>query len=270
MRRRTYGLIGALVVAAAGAALLVGTRARPTAGKTPVVVEMFTAEGCPGCPDGDAALDAVIRDASMPNVRIVALGEHVAYWDHLGWSDAYALPESKTRQSDYLTHVFKNGGLYTPQFVVDGQWQGSGTSAEGARRAIADAAKAPKAIVTVQPAWLAEAGAVRVRIAVVVPPSLTLKERADVVLALTEDRVGATATAGEHKGRTLQHSAVARVLKTVGTLGARERSWATTTMIPVQGGWKRADLQAVGLLQERESRRIVGADAARLTPQGSN
>jgi hypothetical protein len=258
--------MGALAALAIGAAMLAGRGARPHGASKPVIVEVFTAQGCSGCPAGEQAIDDLIRNPVVSNAEMIVLAEHVPYWDHIGWTDTFAQPEFKTRQSDYLSKVFRNGGLYTPQAIVDGQWEGSGASAEAVRRAVADAVSAPKATMTVDPLWIEGAGAVRVQMHVELPPELVLKESADVLLAITEDRLTTQITDGDNKGKTVQQNAVARFLKVVGSLDAGSRTWSTTATVPVAGGWKHTDLRAIGMLQERASRRMIGGAAARMTP----
>jgi hypothetical protein len=167
--RKPLVLIGALAVTAVGAAMLVGRGGRPQDQPKPVVVEVFTAEGCSGCPPADEAIDELIRKPNVANAQMIVLAEHVSYWDHIGWVDPFAQEAFKTRQSDYLTHVFRYGGLYAPQAVVDGLWEGSGASAEAMRRAARDAAAAPKASMTVAPTWLEAARAIRVEMHVELP-----------------------------------------------------------------------------------------------------
>ena len=80
----------------------------------PVVVELFTAQGCSSCPPADALLaDMADRD------DLLALSFHVDYWDYLGWADAFASPDFTLRQQAYA-HAFHERGLYTPQMIVGG------------------------------------------------------------------------------------------------------------------------------------------------------
>jgi hypothetical protein len=83
----------------------------------PVVVELFTSQGCSSCPPADAVLAEL---ATRPNV--LALGFHVDYWDRLGWRDPLSAPGSTARQNDYAKQ-FGKSEIYTPQIVVDGQRQ---------------------------------------------------------------------------------------------------------------------------------------------------
>jgi hypothetical protein len=83
----------------------------------PVVVELFTSQGCSSCPPADAVLTEL---AARPDV--IALGFHVDYWDRLGWKDPLSAPGSTERQNDYAAR-FGRREIYTPQLVVDGKRQ---------------------------------------------------------------------------------------------------------------------------------------------------
>ena len=108
---------------AIAAALLLGAcsaRAVGVGGHGPIVVELFTSQGCSSCPPAEANLAAV---ADRPDV--IALSFGVTYWDQLGWKDAYAQPAFTQRQSDYA-RALGQGDVYTPEIVVDGRKAGVG------------------------------------------------------------------------------------------------------------------------------------------------
>src|SRR3954451_11478317 len=86
---------------------------------SPVVVELFTSEGCSSCPPADAALSRLQRGELVPDVPVLALGEHVDYWDQLGWKDAFSKRLFSERQAEYAD-FFHREGAYTPQMIVDG------------------------------------------------------------------------------------------------------------------------------------------------------
>lgn len=116
------GLLGAVGSTAQSA----GVRpVRLTAATTePVVVELFTAQGCSGCPDANQVVEGL---AEAPG--IIALTYAVDYWDYLGWPDTFAKPEFAQRQRAYQS-AMRLRSVYTPQIVIDGRRQVSG--AEGA------------------------------------------------------------------------------------------------------------------------------------------
>ena len=101
-----------------------------------------------------------------------------------------------------------------------------------------------------------------VRFHVVVPRSLALRDSADVVVAITEDNLATEVRRGENRGRTLRHSAVVRSLTAIGTLSPGEREWSNRVSVSLATDWTATNVRIIGFLQERASRRIVGAGAA--------
>ena len=109
-----------------------------------VVVELFTSEGCSSCPPADALLAQLVSDQKIAGAEVIALEEHVDYWNHLGWTDPFSSQEFTFRQQEY-EEKFRTGSVYTPQMIVDGRDEFAGGNMVRARAAIAKAAQAPKA-----------------------------------------------------------------------------------------------------------------------------
>jgi len=95
--------------------LSLGAAGGAGAGNGPVVVELYTSQGCYSCPPADAYLGKLARQKN-----VIALSFHITYWDYLGWKDPYALKAATNRQKTYSRH-FRRGYVYTPQMVIDGQ-----------------------------------------------------------------------------------------------------------------------------------------------------
>ena len=232
-----------------------------TSHDTIVVAELFTSEGCSSCPPADDVLRDLVRRQPVPGVRVLALGEHVDYWDRLGWRDPFSSAQFSTRQSNYDARVFRANQVYTPQLVIDGQYEQVGSDVKAVLRSIQQAARAPKATVDVTVDRAGTGRDLGVAVDVDVPPALTLHEAVDVVVAITEDNLVTNVARGENRGRTLRHTGVVRALTTIATLTSG-RTWSGRTSVPWQSSWKPADVRVVGFLQERDSRRIVGAGVA--------
>src|SRR4051812_36045144 len=104
-------------------------------GPTPVIVELFTSEGCSDCPAADTLLEKIVAAQPIAGAQIIGLGQHVAYWDRQGWKDRFSSAAFTSRQQAYQTR-FNTESIYTPQMVVDGRAEFVGSDAMAARRAI--------------------------------------------------------------------------------------------------------------------------------------
>ncbi len=242
-----------LILIAAAAALAACASLLPVqaAQTTPVIVELFTSEGCSSCPPADTLLSEYAKSSPIPGVEIIALGEHVDYWNHGGWADPFSAAKFTARQNDYSS-AFHLDSVYTPQIIVDGKAQFVGSDDDAARAAIARAARLPKAQVT-----LLETAPGRLSVSVGHLPASAASDPADVYLAVTEDNLTSSVGGGENAGRHLSHSSVVRELVPIGTItGAMFTASPTVALKP---GWRRGHLHAVVFAQERTSRRIVGA-----------
>ncbi len=111
----------ALWLAAGFAALAVPAYAADVTPAPPVVVELFTSQGCSSCPPADAYLGEL---AKKPG--ILALGFHIGYWNYIGWTDPYSLPLAAERQRAYGQRLGLHY-VYTPQMVIDGSGEGVGS-----------------------------------------------------------------------------------------------------------------------------------------------
>jgi hypothetical protein len=183
-------------------------------GQTPVLVELFTSEGCSSCPPADRLLARLAAEQPVPGAFVVPLALHVDYWDRLGWKDPYSSAAFTERQGAYAARFGNAGQVYTPQMVVDGRTEFVGNDESAARRAIAAAAKEPRAFVRLERG--ADPGTVRITVAGVPAAS-------PILLALTEDPPASDVTRGENAGKKLAHVAVARDLRVVGVADERGR-----------------------------------------------
>src|SRR5690348_12554094 len=144
------------------------------AAETPVIVELFTSEGCSSCPPADQLLMKLESQQPVAGVHIIALSEHVDYWDRLGWRDPFSAAQFTSRQQEY-SQRFHDSGPYTPEMVVDGANGFVGNQSSDALKAIMQAGRAAKATVRI--------AAANGKIAI---QADGVKQAADVVVAITE------------------------------------------------------------------------------------
>jgi hypothetical protein len=201
----------------------------------------------------------------VPSVEVVGLSEHVDYWDHLGWRDPFSSPAYTTRQAEYAARVFHSGSTYTPQLVIDGQYEAVGSDVAAVRKAILRASNAPKALVRLSAAHK-NAGRIDVHVQVVHQAGVVLRERGDIIVAVTQDGLADDVSRGENRGRRLVHSAVVRSLTALGSVAGPEPAFTSSTSLPIDPTWNMSDLRVIALLQEHGSRRILGAGSVVLTP----
>src|SRR5215204_535743 len=160
-------------------ALANGSGAPPQA-PVPVLVELFTAEGCSSCPPADTLLEKMVEAQPASGAFIVGLGEHVDYWDRLGWKDRFSSAALTARQQQYAARS-SNDEVYTPEMVVDGQESFVGSDLDAARRAIERALARPHGTVGLTCDTLG-ATAVKVTVAVSNLPASSPGDRADIIV----------------------------------------------------------------------------------------
>jgi hypothetical protein len=179
------------------------------AGERPILVELFTSEGCSSCPPADALLAEL---AGRPEV--LALSFHVDYWDRLGWKDPFSSALSTDRQQRYAA-LLGLATVYTPQIVVDGKWQAVGSNRASVERALASARDSRTEV----PMLLAlDHGRARIKL------GAGNAELSGAVFLVGFDRRHVTAVrAGENDGRALAHVDVVRGLEEVAQFDGRAR-----------------------------------------------
>ena len=225
--------------------------------RVPVIVELFTSEGCSSCPPADQLLSNIERQQPVAGVELIALGEHVDYWDSLGWKDRFSSALFTARQQEY-GRVFRLDSVYTPQVVVNGQAQALGSDWRDVQKAVRSAAEGPKATVGIS---LTGYDSLSFRI-----DNLPAGTRgADILLAVTESDIESAVERGENKGRRLRHSAVVRSLTSLGRFDAKkDNAYSAEARLNLNPQWNRRNLRLVLFVQDRTSLRILGAASIRL------
>jgi hypothetical protein len=225
-----------------------------------VLVELFTSEGCSTCPPADWLLADLDEKQPVEGAQIIALGEHVDYWNRLGWKDPFSSAEFSKRQLDYM-QALKLKDVYTPQMIVDGRIEFVGSKVSKAYEMIAKAAHSPKAAVSLA-AKLSAAKSLTLTVRVENLPEVSAGDTADLFLAITESHLLSDVTKGENSGRKLTHAAVTRKLVRIGSVSGKAFSAQKT--LELDSAWNRSNLKAVAFVQERASRQVLGAAAINL------
>jgi hypothetical protein len=231
------------------------TTQTPAIGSTPVLVELFTSEGCSSCPPADALLMRLGQKQPVREADVIVLEEHVDYWDRLGWKDPFSSEVATARQEEY-GEAFGGRQVYTPQMVVDGHAEFVGSSESEALRAVRSASAAPKPAVRLS--W-ADGGMLVIHVEPLT--NATRGDTAQVVLAVTENLLRSDVNRGENAGRALEHDGVVRQLITVGKADTGANGFSSTIAVRAVHEWNGANLRAIVFVQERHSRRVLAAAA---------
>ena len=230
--RKRFGLVPWIVSVATVAAIGFGlfhkavafSETDGAADGAPVVLELFTSEGCSSCPPADALL----TDLGSSMKSVIPLAYHVDYWNHLGWSDPFSSRQWSERQSDYA-RAMNLDGEYTPQMVISGGWQCAGSDAGSIERAVAAARSASPVGRTSVQANFAGAGSRKLQVKV----SAQMLSNAGagphtVMLALYENGLVSKIGAGENGGREITYDYTVRRLLPVFELDSAKGASAST------------------------------------------
>ena len=230
--------------------------------RTPVLVELFTSEGCSSCPPADALLEKLDRSQPVNGAELIVLSEHVDYWNDIGWKDPYSSHEYSQRQSAYASR-FGRGSIYTPQMVIDGHLELVGSDERGAIRAIENETKFAKVSLTLSAVRFESSNKLSMHVeSDPLGPSAAARS-AGLFLAIADDSDESQVSRGENAGRTLKHVAVLRSLVAVGTVSKSDKFSRDVTVS--FNNQDRRHLRIVGLIQERPAGRVLGVASARLS-----
>lgn len=257
-------VLGGLLTASLSLCIAATTFAAENAeSRVPVLVELFTSEGCSSCPPADAMLAKLDRLQPVPGAQIIVMEEHVDYWNHDGWTDKYSSSALTQRQTGYRDK-FKLNDDYTPQMVVDGTTQFNGSEGKTAVQAI-DAARS-KAKVGVRVSAVSvdkktfhahvEADGLGASFGV---------RKADVFLAVALDQAESQVLRGENKGRDMKHVAVAISLTKVGSVeevhgaGGQLGGLSRDVVVKLPNAVEAGSLRVIAFVQKADSGEVIGA-----------
>ncbi|HEY3740461.1 MAG TPA: DUF1223 domain-containing protein [Bryobacteraceae bacterium] len=224
--------------------------------RTPVLVELFTSEGCNSCPPADKFLQALEQRQPVKGVNIIILSEHVDYFDGEGWRDPFGSPQFTNRQRDYELSLKGDADIFTPQMFVNGKSGFVGSKFDVGLREIAKGAGRPVAAIQVDHVNV-EGNALTASISIPEIPEGAGKGPFDVTVAVSESGLHSTPTAGENRGVAMVQAGVVRWLKVVGK--ATAAGYQGDVHLKLDHSWKRDSLKLVVFLSDRKTRAVWGA-----------
>jgi hypothetical protein len=225
---------------------------------TPLLVELFTSEGCSSCPPADRVLEHLDTAQPVPGADLIVLSEHVTYWDREGWKDHYSSAQLTDRQSMYVQKLGLSNP-YTPQLLVDGfaefHWDDSAQTTATLQKA----ETFPKVPVTLTAVHIDPATPTVVRGHLDIDGTKAPRD-ADVQVAVALSHVESQVQSGENSGKHLTHVAVVQQLVKVGTLKTGRRlSQDFTVKLPA--GTDPANVRVVAIVQTQGIEDVIGAAA---------
>jgi hypothetical protein len=262
-RRAAWSLAAAalpLVLLTSGA----GGRAEvaPDAARTPILMELFTSEGCSSCPPVDTWVARLDASQPVPGAEIIVLSEHVDYWDHDGWKDPFSSPSITARQQAYV-HNLGLSDVYTPQIILDGDAE---LKPADPQQTLTKAAAAPMIPVRLSSAALG-AGSPATLTGRIEADGGAEKKNADVFVAVALDKTLTDVLAGENDGKKLENIAVVKEMVKVGKL-EKGKTFDQPFSIRLWPDADPANLRVVAFVQESGPGRILGAGMTKEIAKG--
>lgn len=216
----------------------------------PVLLELFTSQGCSSCPPADQLLTRLGKAGTVAGVPVIPLAFHVDYWNRLGWKDPFSAARWSARQQRYARAV-AGGRVYTPQLVVNGRTHVVGSRRGRVAAAVKQQAKGIR--VAVRAALAIARGRATVRVRTARPRR---GKNVELVVALYENGLLTTVPRGENAGRRLRNDYVVRALRVVPL--ARDK----TVTFRLARTWDAKNLGAVAWLRDASSQAVLGVARA--------
>ncbi|HVM31877.1 MAG TPA: DUF1223 domain-containing protein [bacterium] len=234
------GLSFLSLVQPAGAQMAFGTRAGEPA---PVVLELFTSQGCSSCPAAETLLNRM-------GVPLIPLAFHVDYWNYLGWTDPFSSADYTGRQRAYAATLGRDS-LYTPQLIIAGLSDAVGSDESAVQAGIAATrGRLAQTSLTLAVKHLAEGLQIQVKSGGADKPG------GDWVLnvAVFENGLVTAVPRGENSGKTLKENFVVRSFSRLYPMKEVQILW-----VPWNGAWKNENLGVAAYLQDRRSLAVDSA-----------
>lgn len=224
---------------------------------SPVLVELFTSEGCSSCPPADALLQQLDRSQPVAGAQLIVLSEHVDYWNHIGWTDPYSSRFFSDRQSVY-SNRFGLSSVYTPQMVVDGTTEFVGNDSHLAAQAAQKALAQQKVAVRISNISLDTPNLLRAHVETGALPDVSKARKADVYLVVALNHAESQVLRGENGGRRLTHVGVVQSLTKIGSLDPG-KNFAQDVRVKLDPKTDLSNLRVIAFVQQAGQRQVLGA-----------
>jgi hypothetical protein len=240
-------------------------RTRPSnSTRVPVLLELFTSEGCSSCPPADRLLESLDSKQPVPGAELIVLSEHVDYWNHLGWKDPWSSALYSARQEEYVGKL-KSGDVYTPQLVVDGRLQVVGSDRAEVVSAVQKTIREVKIPISIS-GVTRTGNQLSAHVDIAAAGWNTKAGRATLYVAVADSSDESHVSRGENAGSSLAHVAVVRVLKDVSGVDAGQAVSKDVVLTVPPGGESRV----VAFLQDNVSGNVLGAAMRRVMTRGAS
>jgi len=240
------------------ACLAVGncSQAADGVGPVPVLVELFTSEGCSSCPPMDAWLQRMDSAQPVPGAQLIVLSEHVDYWNHDGWKDPYSSSSMTARQGDYV-RALKLETPATPQVVVGGTVKLNLNDPQQISQTLRQAAAAPVVPVRIVSAAIDPANPAVIRARIEVDGN-SAPHNADIYRAVALSHAESQVLRGENGGKHLAHTAVLQSLSKIGKL-EKGKNFSREVEIKLNPGTDSKNVRLIVFAQESGPGKVLGA-----------
>jgi len=223
---------------------------------TPILVELFTSEGCSSCPPADAWLQRMDSVQPLPNARLIVLSEHVDYWNHDGWKDPYSSSLITERQSNYV-NALKLKTPYTPQVIVDGAMELKLTDEQQMEKIFEQAGAAAKIPIRITSASVDPTHSDVLRIHIEAEQN-SADHDADIYAAIALDHAESQVLRGENSGKHLTHVSVVESMTKIGKL-EKSKSFSKDVEIKLKPGTDPKNIRLIVFAQESGPGKVLGA-----------
>lgn len=227
------------------------SRANPV----PILIELFTSEGCSSCPPADLLLQKLDTTQPIPGAQLIVLSEHVTYWDHDGWKDPSSSAALTDRQNSYES-VLGSDTAYTPQMIVDGTHELHLRNSKETEDILLRAGRTPKLPVRIgEVSFDSKTPLLRMHVETAANDG---KHTADVYAAVALDHVESQVLRGENGGKHLVHVAVVQELTKIGKL-QKDKAFAQDVQLKLKPGTDSKNLRLIVFVQASGPGELLGA-----------